>query len=378
VNGQRTGTVTFNAHSRLLGSGTFGKIVRGLFVANGEEKATAVAVKIASRPSGVTCETLMFDHLACHRDNGHSNLVVPYYGSATDGGRVHCIVLALYDRESGWCELFDFIRENGEAIPPPVAWSIAKQLMQAVQFLHGLGVAHRDIKPENIMVRVRVDGKVELSLLDLGVATRDATSHEVTGSAAYNAPEVFLVRPDGPGYNSFENDLHQLCVTVLVLFTGGVEQYDLYHVDDPEQRAPTVHARPAIDGVFKVTDMCDEKFACWCDRIRTRFGFSASSRFPNTLFDYMLHSANRPEIGKAVAMTHRDRRDTPASYRVYRRTPEEVVGYTRLVAAAAAAPTEGPVDDAPAFAPNPLSPPSRRRPSGTSPPAPPAKKPRPL
>jgi len=77
-------------------------------------------------------------------------------------------------------------------LPPERALDIARQVTEALVYLHQHGVVHRDIKPENILLTA--DGKVKI--LDFGIAL-DETKRRLTwtglsatlGTPDYMAPE---------------------------------------------------------------------------------------------------------------------------------------------------------------------------------------------
>jgi eukaryotic-like serine/threonine-protein kinase len=79
-------------------------------------------------------------------------------------------------------------RERGESIDCD---KLARELLQALDHIHSVGILHRDIKPANIIIEP--DGTAKL--IDFGIAvTQDATSLTSTGlilgTERYAAPEV--------------------------------------------------------------------------------------------------------------------------------------------------------------------------------------------
>lgn len=61
-------------------------------------------------------------------------------------------------------ELYELIVEKG-SLDPHLCGIYFCQLVQAIQYLHSIGICHRDIKPENIMV----NGE-SLKLIDFGLS----------------------------------------------------------------------------------------------------------------------------------------------------------------------------------------------------------------
>lgn len=72
--------------------------------------------------------------------------------------------------------------------------SITIQCLEALQFLHGLGLIHCDLKPENILVKSY--SRCEVKVIDLGSSCFE-TDHlcSYVQSRSYRAPEVILGLP---------------------------------------------------------------------------------------------------------------------------------------------------------------------------------------
>lgn len=90
--------------------------------------------------------------------------------------------------------------------------SIAKHVINALEYAHSNGVVHRDLKPSNIMIGK--DGMVRV--MDFGIATpmRDADHEDISGTAAYMAPE------QATGQYDQRTDIYALGVTIYEMLTG--------------------------------------------------------------------------------------------------------------------------------------------------------------
>ena len=93
---------------------------------------------------------------------------------------------------------------NGGPIPERRALAIIRQVLDALEAAHELGVVHRDIKPENIMVgpsdyvKVLDFGVAKLlqdTVAGLGEANLTSVGFSVFGSALYIAPECVVGQP---------------------------------------------------------------------------------------------------------------------------------------------------------------------------------------
>ncbi|WOL09467.1 hypothetical protein Cni_G18220 [Canna indica] len=90
-------------------------------------------------------------------------------------------------------EFHKFNRESGGEVyfTMPRLQSITIQCLEALQFLHGLGLIHCDLKPENILIKSY--SRCEVKVIDLGSSCFE-TDHlcSYVQSRSYCAPEVIL------------------------------------------------------------------------------------------------------------------------------------------------------------------------------------------
>ncbi|RRT76071.1 hypothetical protein B296_00026015 [Ensete ventricosum] len=94
--------------------------------------------------------------------------------------------------------------------------SITIQCLEALQFLHGLGLIHCDLKPENILIKSY--SRCEVKVIDLGSSCFE-TDHlcSYVQSRSYRAPEVILGLP----YDK-KIDIWSLGCILAELCTGNV------------------------------------------------------------------------------------------------------------------------------------------------------------
>jgi len=93
-------------------------------------------------------------------------------------------------------ELFDRIRHK-KVFSEYTSFFITRQLLDAVKYLHDVGIVHRDIKPENILLTD--DSEIPtIKLADFGLSKLVGPNDRLRtacGTLAYVAPEVLMQRP---------------------------------------------------------------------------------------------------------------------------------------------------------------------------------------
>jgi len=97
-----------------------------------------------------------------------------------------------------------------------IVQSITIQCLEALNFLHGLGLIHCDLKPENILIKSY--SRCEIKVIDLGSSCFE-TDHlcSYVQSRSYRAPEVILGLP----YDK-KIDIWSLGCILAELCTGNV------------------------------------------------------------------------------------------------------------------------------------------------------------
>ena len=111
-------------------------------------------------------------------------------------------------------ELFQYIVDR-KKLSEDEAKNLILQIMDAVKYLHSIGVLHRDLKPENILV----DQSCHLKISDFGLSKFVGKSCLVStpcGSPCYASPECISGKP----YNGKTNDVWSVGVILFAMVTG--------------------------------------------------------------------------------------------------------------------------------------------------------------
>ncbi|TFK72959.1 CMGC/CLK protein kinase [Pluteus cervinus] len=215
---------------RLLGQGTFGKVVEAIDTHTNNRVAIKIIRAIPKYRDASKIEIRVLQKLK-ERDpmNRHKCIHLLHY---FDHRNHICLVSELL----GMC-VYDFLKENDFApFPRHHIQDFARQLLGSVAFLHDLHLIHTDLKPENILlvhndyriVHVPVPGKrtvtkpkrllhsTEIRLIDFGSATFESEYHSsVVSTRHYRAPEIIL----GLGW-SYPCDAYSLGCILVEFFTG--------------------------------------------------------------------------------------------------------------------------------------------------------------
>ncbi|MFQ6622006.1 hypothetical protein Gotur_001989 [Gossypium turneri] len=135
---------------------------------------------------------------------------------------IYCEDMALESCEGG--ELFDQITRKGR-LSEDEARFYAAEVVDALEYIHNMGLIHRDIKPENLLLTT--DGHIKIAdfgsvkpmqnsqITVLPNASSDDKACTFVGTAAYVPPEVLNSSPA-----TFGNDLWALGCTLYQMLSG--------------------------------------------------------------------------------------------------------------------------------------------------------------
>merc|ERR1712137_1151117 len=197
----------FDWDEDIIGTGAFGEVK----VAVDKETKAKYAVKILNKKQilaqkkaeWVNREKFLLDRLR------HPNIVSLYF-TFSDPQNLYFVL--------EYCnngELLDHIRKN-KCFDLECGRFYAAEVVSALEFMHGRGVAHRDLKPENILL----SEDMHVRVVDFGTARdlgtdRSARSKSFVGTAEYVCPELLTQKEAG-----LSADLWSLGCMLYQFFSG--------------------------------------------------------------------------------------------------------------------------------------------------------------
>ncbi|GAB7341745.1 hypothetical protein MBLNU457_g0079t2 [Dothideomycetes sp. NU457] len=131
---------------KLLGQGTFGKVVKAYDRHRRKEVAVKIIRSIQKYRDASRIELRVLSTLACNDKNNRNKCI--HLRDTFDFRNHICIVTDLLGQS-----VFDFLKGN-QFVPFPSSHiqQFARQLFTSVAFLHDLNLIHTDLKPENILL----------------------------------------------------------------------------------------------------------------------------------------------------------------------------------------------------------------------------------
>lgn len=201
---------------KIYGVGSYSKVVR----AKKKDTGIVYALKIMdkkfitkeNKTAYVKLERIVLDQL------DHPGIVRLFFTFQD----TFSLYMALESCEGG--ELFDQITRKGR-LSEAEARFYAAEVVDALEYIHGMGLIHRDIKPENLLLTV--DGHIKIAdfgsvkpmqdsqITVLPNAASDDKACTFVGTAAYVPPEVLNSSPA-----TFGNDLWALGCTLYQMLSG--------------------------------------------------------------------------------------------------------------------------------------------------------------
>ncbi|CAI5453238.1 unnamed protein product [Caenorhabditis angaria] len=224
-------TRKYNVTSHALGKGGYGKVLLGYR----KRDKMNVAVKLVNTQFSIRCSRAVAksrdikNEVDVMKKLNHPN-VVKIYDWITIRKCSYMVIEYV-----GGGEFFSKVvdpRYNRLGVGEVLGKYYAFQLIDAITYLHSLGVCHRDIKPENILCTSKQE-RCLLKLTDFGMAKNNTSRMKTKcGTPSYNAPEI--VENEGNEYTP-KVDVWSLGCVLFITFSGYPpfsEEYDDMSMND--------------------------------------------------------------------------------------------------------------------------------------------------
>ncbi|KAF7837957.1 CBL-interacting serine/threonine-protein kinase 4-like [Senna tora] len=203
-------TIIFGKYrlTRLLGRGSFAKV----YYAESLRDGSTVAVKIIDKViMGAAMESLVIREIDAMRRLQHHPNILKIHEVMASKTKIYLVVEFAPGGELG-----TRIVKKGR-IPEPLARRYFQQVVSALRFCHGNGVAHRDIKPQNLLLDKDGDVKVsDFGLSALPEQLNNGLLKTACGTPCFTAPEILHHRR----YDGSKADAWSCGVLLYVMLTG--------------------------------------------------------------------------------------------------------------------------------------------------------------
>ena len=189
-----------------IGKGTFSTVKLGENIKTKEK----VAIKILNKEKIKANEDLVRikREIKILSMMDHPNIIKTY--KITENEKNYYIIMEYCDGG----ELFNYIVEK-EKLDENEASMFFFQLINALEYIHSLGIAHRDLKPENLLL---VENKI-IKIIDFGLSNYfngEKKLETPCGSPSYASPEIIK----GENYNGFSIDIWASGIIMFAMLCG--------------------------------------------------------------------------------------------------------------------------------------------------------------
>ncbi|KAL2691543.1 hypothetical protein Neosp_001931 [[Neocosmospora] mangrovei] len=193
------GMIRYSKRKR-LGRGGFGEVWKVANVDSGEHLAVKRLRNHFDEYSSLKREVQMLSRVS------HRNIIRYIASQSADDGYFDIFMDLKPGSVQDLINEYDLFESNTNA-----AFSLAHQMLQALDYLANKGMVHRDVKPHNILFTPLSDGGYLYQLADFGLANLAVDAQTCVGTSMYMAPEA---HQDSRWPQAVKMDIWSLFVTL--------------------------------------------------------------------------------------------------------------------------------------------------------------------
>jgi serine/threonine protein kinase len=210
---------------RRIGAGGMGTVFLAEQIAVGNRP---VAVKVLLRELLDDPEFLLrFQNEAASTGRiHHPNVVTIYESGQADDGSPY-IAMEYLEGET----LREALTRRG-VLPLPETIDIIQQVAHGLNAAHRLDIIHRDLKPDNIFLARTDEGRLDVKVMDFGIARlRESATHTLTGTVLGTPAYMSFEQVSGMRSDELDarSDIYSLGIVAYEMLTGRVP----FHSDTP-------------------------------------------------------------------------------------------------------------------------------------------------
>lgn len=196
----------YYSYSDLLGSGSFGKVLKCYRAKDKNIFALKIIDKVKLRAQGDYLVKALEREIATQKIATESGL--PFYVGLIENFEDEKNIYLVLE----YCErsLMEFLASR--QLTEQQCLELVFQVALGLNYLHSIHITHRDIKPDNILIK---DGVLKIA--DFGFASNSSMLMTNLGTAPYMSPELFL---DGDEAYTPKVDVWALNTCLYKLLTG--------------------------------------------------------------------------------------------------------------------------------------------------------------
>uniref|UniRef100_A0A6I8P4Y4 Receptor protein-tyrosine kinase n=1 Tax=Ornithorhynchus anatinus TaxID=9258 RepID=A0A6I8P4Y4_ORNAN len=280
---------------KVLGSGVFGTVHKGVWIPEGESIKIPVTIKVIQDPSGRQGFQSVTDHMLAMGSLDHAHIVRLL-------GLCPGVTLQLVTQYLPLGSLLDHVRRHRDALGPQLLLNWGVQIAKGMYYLEEHGLVHRNLAARNVLLK----SPSQVQVADFGVADLLPPDDKKLSHGDIKTPIKWMALESIHfGKYTHQSDVWSYGVTVWELMTFGAEPYSglrLSEVPDLLEKGERL-AQPQICTI----DVYMVMVKCWMidENIRPTFK-ELANEFTRMARDPPRYLVIKRENGPGLALSDKE------------------------------------------------------------------------